>query len=138
MLYCLHALADNNQRMTANVNNSITSLPGFSNKIVFRRMYSSVVTVIFVIFSASFRETESRLDGIPNFVDSASEHLKSSANTMKPSYGTLRNASLKQMMSSHVLCSRFIWSGSGSDRKPDTSQQATAVVVAEGCITTAP
>jgi len=85
---------------------------------VLRSIYSSVVTIIFVIFSASFREIESKLEGIPNFLDSDSEHLKSSAKTMDPSYGILRKASLKQMISSHVLCSKFIWSGNGRERKP--------------------
>jgi len=111
----------------------VYALPGFSSKIVLRRMYSSVVIIIFVIFFANFLETESRLDGIPNFVDSISEHLKSSAKTMQPSYGMLRKASLKQMMSSHVLCSKFIWSGSGSDRKPATSVTSEHLCTQMGC-----
>lgn len=108
---------------TENKNLSM-ELPGLSSNIVFRNRYSSFVTARLDIFSTSWRDTQSSSVGMPSRLDSISEHLKSSAYTIVPLYGMERYASLKHRMSNHVLCSRFIWSGKGSEMKPVNKKQS--------------
>lgn len=92
--------------------------PGLNRSIALRSKYSERSTFSRVIFSIIFRVTRSNSLGMHSISECSSDSWKSLAYLMTPVYGTERKAMLRQIMSSHVPCRSFIWSGSGREPKP--------------------